>query len=192
MRKSLIALFAAGLLGVSNVAEAASVDILVLNGGSAQPTVAVDNSLGVAIGAINVLVVNATGFTFNSALAGLSLPDSIYSIQPTGQNFDALIANNVPGQAIVADGATAVIGTFHAGDNPNLVSGESGGPYGWLLDATVYDVSLNPIHGQITPIVCDCSGGAGLRLTVPEPSALRLLALGLLARLSAWGRRRAG
>ena len=42
----------------------------------------VQNSLGIALGAVDVLVEGATGFSFNASLPGISLADSVYSVRP--------------------------------------------------------------------------------------------------------------
>ena len=141
----------------------------------------VTNSLGVGIGAVDVLVEGATGFNLDLTNPGISGPDSVYRVQPIpGQPWDALIVNNTAfGVAIAPAGATTRLGAFLPGDVPYLLPGETPDPTGpgTVLGGTIFDVNLNVITASRidpTQFYCDpggCFGPTGLIITVPEPAA---------------------
>jgi hypothetical protein len=191
------------LLGVAGSAAAASTVTLSFQlesglGSTAVFGLYVQNSLGVGLGAVDVLVQGGTGFDLNTANPGISLADSVYSVRPIpGQEWDVLIINNVAnGVTIAPPGATTRLGAFRPGDLPVLLPGETPDPSGpgSVLGGSLFDVNLQ----VITPIsigstsTCGgevCFGAKGLIFTVPEPavplSGLVPVILAVLA-LSRW------
>jgi hypothetical protein len=184
-----------GVLGIAGSASAASIATLYWRMGSAPSTadLYLDNSLGVPLGGLNVVVENATGFDLNSALPGVSPADSVYVVRPlAGVPWDVLVINNTAlGVTLVPDGATAFLGTLH-GAAPHLVPGETivpgtGEP---AFGASFYTASGVPVFGRIDELpppecapVFEClpgSIGGGFSITVPEPVALPAVVTPLL------------
>jgi hypothetical protein len=180
MRKLVAAAAVWILLGTAGSASAASTVSLNLqlesgSGPTAVYGLYVANSLGIGIGAVDVLVEGATGFGFDATNLGISLADSVYLVTPIpGQPWDALVVNNVfttPPTAIAPPGATTRLGAFLPGDLPYLLPGETPDPSGpgTVFAATIFDAGLSPIKViQIEHV------GGGLILTVPEPAAAPL------------------
>jgi hypothetical protein len=165
---------------------AAAGQVLISPGfGESPPGLYVQSSLGVALGAISVLTVGSTGFTFNSALLNLSLADSSY-VAGAIPGYDSLSVVAVNGQALLPafDGTgmpPVFLGTFQRFDPYGVVTvlpGETDIPgFGSAFGATLYDVALNPIvASSISLHPCDLPNcGPLLEIDVaPEPESLSL------------------
>lgn len=176
-----------------SVARAGSVSIYpqLESGGPGSPVYGlyVENSLGVDIGAVDILVQGATGFSFDPSNLNISLSDSGYYSEALPP-YDALIVNGVgPSPTLFATiapaGATTRLGSFTGvgGGFPpvNLFPGEtldpaSGDP---AFLGSFFDNSGQPFIGVYGPRVCGdpgCEFGSGgfTFTTVPEPVALPL------------------
>lgn len=175
-----------------SVAHAASVSIYPQLESGGVYGLYVQNALGYDIGAVDVLVQGATGFSFDPSNANISLLDSVYSIQPLPP-YDVLIVNGVFVDdttifaTIAPAGATTRLGAFTGvTGGVTLFPGETLDPENGQSAtlATFWDDAGQPIFGEISPLICDgetCSTG-GFTLTVPEPVALPLaVAFGLAA-----------
>ena len=174
----LVAAVGAMCLGAAP-ARAATVDITEARTapGADQATLTVTNSLSTALGAVELVVTGASGFSFNFAGANLSSVDSAYLVQPI-PGLDILVAIAPAGQTLVAPGQNALLGTF------TLPSGSS--PLATLLPldtitgvpSTIFDPLGNPYEAS-QYVTLTCPGGGDcvtLRVTVvPEPAALALV-----------------
>jgi len=182
------------LLGPWSTASAAStVSIYAQYDRGTHADLYVQNSLSIPLGAVTILVENATGFALNTSLPGVSAPDSVYVSRPLdGVDWDALIVNNTAlGVTLVPAGATAFLGTLSVAFPPTLLPGETiyppTGDVAFL--ASIYDVNGAPINGPIERVrLGDCGSpyACGFYLTVPEldPSAVvALVALALAVQL---------
>jgi hypothetical protein len=158
----------------------------------------VQNSLGIGLGAVDLLVQGATGFNLDPTNPGISPADSLYRVSPiAGQPWDALIINNnnfPAGMTIAPAGATTRLGAFLPGDLPYLLPGETPDPTGpgSVLGGSIFDVSLKVIVplriDRASSGICDpggCPISNSLIFTVPEPvvplTALVPAALAVLA-----------
>lgn len=168
--------------------RAATVEIFSIDPG---PDLYVWNSLGVDLGAINLLVSGATGFTPNPANLGISLPDTTYVSRPIpGYAWDSLVISNLRNGVSIADaGEWTLLGSFQGIQRVDfgLLPGEVEFPeVGVVFGATLFDVNLQPIVASRIEFTDTCWTfclGNSLLITVPEPSAwsLTLAALAIAA-----------
>lgn len=174
-------------LSVAGSARAATVEIFVTDDGA---NLRVVNSLGVDLGAINILVSGATGFTPNPANLGISTPDTTYVSRPIpGYEWDSLVISNPRNGVSIADaGESTLLGSFQ-GVQPvdfGLLPGEvEFTEVGVVFGATLFYVNLQPIvASRIDFFAEQCSTfclGDGLVITVPEPGAPILVMTALVA-----------
>jgi hypothetical protein len=149
-----------------------------------------------AVGGIVILVAGASGFVFQPS-PGLSIPDSLYAIDPLGVGMDALVLNNPAfGTPIAAPGQPLVLGHFVSpvSSQFRMLPGDE------LAGASLFDTTGNMIRVDTWtasgPFVCDPSGHVGcpptafLRFAVPEPGESVALGLFVLAALSVSSRNR--
>lgn len=187
MGKSLrISVVSVALLLLPAVAARAATVIVLVDGTGAFT---IQNSLSVGIGAIDLVVTGATGFTPNPLNTGVSPLDTAFVLDSAGPGLSALVVNNpANGISIAPAGQTSLIGTFARVADPlafTLIPGDD------FFGGTLFDPDLNLLHPTSTDaqqIICGeppCTG-VSYQITfqfVPEPAliALAVAALALLA-----------
>jgi len=162
--------------GLGAAARAAPLDFALTNAGGGNWIFSVNNTSGKGIGSLAFLT--DPGFTsvvFEPTNTGISVPDSVLTIDPlgTGQNF--LVVNNIAGQTIAPTGATTRIGTLIA------TSPLSGTKITNLLFLT-YNIdipSVNDVEGNPFP-ESDILWDPGPPY-VPEPASTPLLGIAACA-----------
>ena len=174
------------LLLLPAVAARAALVVLFVDGTGAFT---IYNSLSVGIGAVDLVVTGATGFTPNPLNTGVSPPDTAFVLDSAAPGLSALVVNNpANGISIAPPGQTSLIGTFARVADPfafTLIPGDD------FFGGTLFDPNLNLLHPtsmDAQQIICGeppCTG-VSYQLTfefVPEPAltALAVAALALLA-----------
>jgi len=197
MRRRLVAASALVLaLGAWGRASAAEVIINPYPDSSGSNTFGlyVQNSLGVPIGSVNVVVENGTGFELNTTIPGVSPADSVYRVRPLeGVPWDVLIVNNTAiGVTLIPAGATVRLGTLSATSaGPAILPGETIYPPTGesVFGLSFLDAFGNPITGYVSKYAPYCEypypcTTYGFSITVPEPE--RSLAVVLALTTLAW------
>jgi hypothetical protein len=172
------------LLASSSAALAAPIDITArLDPGQSGPVYAWSLLLrvdpGYDVGAVQLLTNGFDGIALNSALPGIGVLDSAYTIDPLmdGRNF-LLVANYENGVSLSVPDEEVLLGTFYG---PSRTS-----PPVRLWDAeveaggTAFDPYPRPLPGEDVSLHAYPLAYISLRV-VPEPSHGLLLALGLAA-----------
>lgn len=171
MRKLVVMAALAVGLAIGSGANAAQVDLFLTQTAPSSWELTASTDGSTSLGAVNLLLTGLDSMVTNPANAGISALDSSLGVDAISDGVNFLVVNNVAGQAIAGPGSVKVLLATLGSPDANPVT---------LTDTSSFGGTDNGIFlSNGTPLLTGYT--ITVQPTVPEPTAMVLLGLGLAA-----------